>query len=210
MIRLRVLCFSSNTRTKHLLKKLLNQVAIVNCLNKQSELQQLLQLRAYDLLILDDDGLQQMRSFSDLRSQFQGLVVLLTSVEFLRDWSAHVRDSNTLLFVKPLHSEVLLQLCHQQLVAKEFGGAEQVNELIGDLHLSNLEHRCLHLLLNAAASKMHKSMLQRHLFGESSYLYDARLDACWSRLRKKLAKQAPHLNLRRDYGGFLEIAACAS
>lgn len=197
--------YSTNTRTSKACKQLLADLALVYCADSLTKTLHSLELCAYDLLLIDDAG--QDIDFSQLRSQFHGLIALLSPIQSLASWAMQCKSSNSLLLAKPLHLVVLRQLCEQQLAIRELCDKEAEDPLLNQLQLSNLERRCLSSVL--AVGKVSKQRLQRQLFADSGCLYDARLDACWSRLGKKLARQAPQLQLRRTYNGFLEIATCA-
>jgi len=159
-----------------------------------------------------------LKQFCSLRNQHLGLIALLIFERDLCKWRLQTKNTNTLLFIKPVRVELLIQHLEQYsvstaLVNKKPPHYVELHKLLisqQNLTLTNLEKRCLQFLLDAQYGKVHKLSLQIYLFGESGYLCDARLDSCWHRLRKKLSACAPKVMLKREYNGFLEIATCTS
>lgn len=208
MIKLRVLCYGANIAARSLLNSHLSTVAVISFASVRPHVACSRVGQTPDLVLLDGSAVAALTYFNNLRLDFAGLIVVLLDARSLTDWRRLAQDSNTLLFIKPVHVLLLKQLCEQQLCISSPTN-RHASVQCSHLHLSQLEQRCFQALQQSVGGKMQKIVLQQHLFGDFGCAYDRRLNACWSRLGKKLARQAPQLQLRRTYNGFLEIATCA-
>jgi DNA-binding response OmpR family regulator len=216
MTSLRVLCLTNNCKEQDVLRRSLRMNHALDFIAHLSEIEEILCLKYYDvLLITQSDGL--FERFSSLRSQYRNLIVLFIAEKDLCKWRLQTKNTNTLLLIKPVRVELLRQHLEQHLVSvslinEKHSHQSKLDSLLPDQQdfiLTSLERRCLQFLLNRQSGKAHKLSLQTHLFGESGYLLNNRLDVCWHRLRKKLSVCAPEIILERERNGFLKITACA-
>ena len=217
MINLRVLILVNSHKEKDLFYRFLNNYFIVDFVSSINALDELLCLKHYDVVLISHGRFSFLKYFDQLRNQVNFLLVIFIKNVDLDEWRLRVKNTNSILLLRPVPVAILIQhleqyaLLNNQIKNKLFQQSKLQKILSSqyDMNLSVLEKQCLQVLLEAQSFRVHKLYLQKCLFGEGGYLCDARLDSCWHRLRKKLAIHAPQIKLKRQYNGFLEIAACA-